>query len=175
MMYAICDFLKDILPTDAAKVQAWAAVGVLALTGRMAYYAKQALDTWRDQKHYDIYIDVKQKLHPYMRSFGKYLSRYRMVCVSGSTANDRLKQLLSLQEQWFEELLNLQIYGLLDLIEELPNIEKYEKLGKDFKFCKKTYDDINFVLLFATEKTFDFDDYSNQCTEKLKEISQAIY
>lgn len=45
-MASISDFLKDILPTDASKVQAWAAV----ITSGFAAYA---LFSWKQQKKYD--------------------------------------------------------------------------------------------------------------------------
>lgn len=61
-MNCICKFLYDILPTDADKVQAWAAIGGLCLTGIMTYYARQALNTWRNQEDHKFYLEAFEVL-----------------------------------------------------------------------------------------------------------------
>lgn len=51
--------LEESIPNLTDWIQALAALGVLGLTGIMAYYAKQALNTWKDQKITEVIVEAK--------------------------------------------------------------------------------------------------------------------
>lgn len=61
-MVCFCEFLYNILPNTASKVQAWAATGVFCLTGFMTYYARKALTSWKDQEKHQAEIELMRYL-----------------------------------------------------------------------------------------------------------------
>lgn len=61
-MGSICELVKDILPNNAAKIQAWSSVLALGFTGIMARYAYKALTTWKEQKKLDIITEGKSNM-----------------------------------------------------------------------------------------------------------------
>lgn len=65
-MNNFCDFLYDILPTTSSKVQAWAAV---ATTGIAGY----ALFSWKNQRHYDVYLNCLAQYNEYAFLISTYI------------------------------------------------------------------------------------------------------
>jgi hypothetical protein len=58
----ICEFIISIFPNSSDKVQAWSAFLTLIVTIFMAYYAKIALYSWRDQKKEELIIESKSNM-----------------------------------------------------------------------------------------------------------------
>lgn len=57
-MESFWDVLKSVGPTDVLKIQAWSSIGTLVFTGIMTLYAKKALYSWREQKNFDIKMEL---------------------------------------------------------------------------------------------------------------------
>lgn len=119
-MPTICDFLRDILPTDAAKVQAWAAVLTFAL-------ATYALFSWKQQKKYEQNILALSKTVVFKSLFWNEIFEIQGTIeelrekvtqheVNQMDFYNTAKKMADITTHYEKEFLNLGYHSILELI-----------------------------------------------------------
>lgn len=153
-MASICDFLKDILPTDAAKVQAWAAVMTL-------FAAFRALYIWKDQKKQDIVVEGKSNIFISLDIFEKL-----------TDISNIIYRHLNVEEKGnyqgvYKMFLATDLKTDLNEKSIIMIIEAYEK------FKEETIDD-NKKLFYEASKIITYKNSSRHLKKDLKEL-QVFY
>lgn len=72
----LLNFLSDIYPSTPDKIQAWASIGALISTVIMVVYAKKALYTWKQQKIFEIEVELLSKIGEAMVLLNKLNKTY---------------------------------------------------------------------------------------------------
>lgn len=119
-MASICDFLKDILPDDAAKIQAWAGV----ITSGFAVYA---LFSWKQQKKYDQNILALSKrpmfkslfwneIFEIQGSIDELQDNIKKPVVDYKAFHNTAKKMADITSKYEKEFLNLGYHSIVELI-----------------------------------------------------------
>lgn len=137
-MNCICQFLYDIFPNTADKVQAW--TGIFGL-GAAIY----AYNSWKKEKEYDLYFKLKNNAIIYAREFQFFFNtNIKRIESASSLNNDLVRSLVKSFNTFHTSLLNTEFLideALHNDIKKSENTEKVIRFYKDIgNFYNKIHD-----------------------------------
>lgn len=190
-MFQLYFNLGESIPNITDWIQAFSALGVLILTGIMAYYAKKALDTWKDQKHYDIYIDALSNLRINGSMVGSLASSYLKVFTDfreeKSGLIDGNVQVVFTEEKLIQaghtiRKIRRNIFSDLKevkLMSYMVNLKSIQSKG-EYKALYEVYEKLDFIFFTMEYKMdeflyyLDFDVHTEEGYDKVMKIAQDL-
>jgi len=116
-MFKIYLNLGDSIPSTTDWIQAACAIIIVFVTIKAYREAKKEVENWKNQKHYDLYINLKGLRHQYTRTLTK--SIVNTISNIESNSYTSLSDLDKIDESLFNELMTLNYYYNIQMIDEL--------------------------------------------------------
>lgn len=151
IMNSFCEFISKIAPNDAASVQAWAALATAGIAG-------YALFSWKNQRHYDVYLNCLGQYNEYAFLISTYI--YRIIgYLRDNIDSDDLDV--------FTNFLMKNLDDSRELLKKVQTIELIKQIRNQNKDCILLYD----LYYFLNNSYMLANDY---CIQFLKEQDFSI-
>lgn len=171
------DYFDSISSLLINLITAGVSIASLLITLMMYKVAIKALTTWKDQKHYDIYLEAHLNLLKSDREILKILGQFNSVRNAGYSISDFLNEVDRIDDLGYEKLHEHKFYEFQEKITHLDNLNEYQKL-------KDHYKEINIIISNIRIRILDLEitminnpegEIINEKYESLKQLIKENY